>query len=191
MAKYGRWRIDESIGEGGQGYLFLASDTQDVHKGQFVLKRLKNNKRKDLFEREIKAVKLLNHTNILDVIDSDISSDRPYFVAEYCEKGSLAKVGAERFKGNIQKAVAILIPIVHALSRAHAQGVVHRDIKPQNILFRADDTPVLADFGICHMDGDERITLTDEAMGAVNYIAPEMESGRRLGKPTAKTDVYS
>lgn len=56
---------------------------------------------------------------------------------------------------------------------------------------RADESPVIADFGICHMDGLERVTLTDEAMGPINYIAPEMESGRRFGKPTDKTDAYS
>ncbi len=191
MARYRRWEIGESIGEGGQGHVFLATDTQNEHEGRFVLKRLKNVKRKDLFEREIKAIRQLDHPNILRIIDFDVSTDAPFYVAEYCEHGSLAKIGAKKFQGDIQKAGSVLVPVAQALAKAHEQGVVHRDIKPENILLRADGTPVIADFGICHMEGAERVTLTDEAIGAVNYIAPEMESGRRWGKPTSKTDVYS
>jgi serine/threonine protein kinase len=65
-------------------------------------------------------------------------------------------------------------------------------MKPSNILLRADGTPVLGDFGICHLEGDERVTMTDKAMGARDYTAPEMESGgrRRFGGPSDKTDVY-
>lgn len=189
--KYGPWEIEKGIGEGGQGRVFLVKDSRREGLGRFVLKRLKNEKRRDLFEREIKAVQQLNHPNILRIIEADLSGDEPYYVAEFCERGSLEQIGADFFKGDIGRIASVLIPIADALEKAHDAGVIHRDVKPQNILVRGDGTPVLADFGICHVLGEEKITLTDEAMGALNYIAPEMESGRRLGGPTGKTDVYS
>jgi serine/threonine protein kinase len=77
------------------------------------------------------------------------------------------------FKGNLDASISVLLPIIVALDAAHNVGIVHRDIKPQNILLRKNDEPVLADFGICHMDGDQRLTLTDEAIGSLNYIAGE------------------
>jgi serine/threonine protein kinase len=77
-------------------------------------------------------------------------------VAEHCEQGSLVKIGADRFGGDVRASVEALLPIIDALTAAHQAGVIHRDVKPPNILFRADGTPVLADFGICHMDEDQR-----------------------------------
>jgi serine/threonine protein kinase len=85
----------------------------------------------------------------------------------------------------------VLTAIADALQAAHAVGVIHRDVKPENIFFRGDGVPVLGDFGICHTEGDQRVTVVDEAMGSRNYIAPEMESGRRPGAPTDRTDVYA
>jgi serine/threonine protein kinase len=127
----------------------------------------------------------------LRIEDFDLSSDDHYYIAEYCENGSLETIGGNTFRGDIEKVVSILVPITQALNQAHARGIFHRDIKPANILLRRDGTPVIGDFGICHMDGQERVTLTDEAMGSRNYIAPEMESGRRSSNSTAATDVYS
>ena len=191
MAKIGRWEIGDSVGEGGQGRIFFATDTEGQYEGRFAIKRLKNIARKDLFEREVNAVLKLDHPNILKIVDFNLSGEKPFYVAEYCEKKSLAVTGAAEFKGDIRRAVAVLEPVIDALEAAHSVGIVHRDMKPQNVLRHGDDRPVVADFGICHMEGADRITLTDEAMGAVNYIAPEMESGSNLGGPTSKTDVYS
>jgi serine/threonine protein kinase len=181
-----------SLAEGGQGQVFLVHDTTESDAAPFVLKRLKNLKRLDLFEREVNATRAINHPNILRVIDFDLSGSQPYHVAEYCEHGSLVDIGAAAFKGNVPYAVSILLPIVDALQAAHEHGVFHRDVKPPNILIRQDGQPVLADFGICHMEGGARFTLTtNEPGGSVNYIAPEMESGRRLGPPCRETDAYS
>lgn len=187
--KYGKWENAGPIGGGGQGDIFLVRSPARPEE-TFALKRLRRSDRRDLFEREIRAVVALNHPNILRVVDFDLSSSKPYYVAEYCERGSLLDVGADIFKGDILKTVSTLLPIVDALTAAHKIGVFHRDIKPANILIRATGEPVLADFGICHMEGDQRVTLTDEAVGSVNYIAPEMESGRRLGPSRAETDGY-
>jgi serine/threonine protein kinase len=187
---YGRWIVKGTISEGGQARVYLVEDSTGDLPGQYALKRLKNVKRMDLFEREVGTARRLQHPNILDVKDFDLTGPRPYYVAEYCERGSLEKSGAGPFNGNISKSVQILIPIVTALHAAHEAGIVHRDVKPANILLRADDTPVLGDFGICHVEGDQRVTLSDEAMGSTNYIAPEMESGHQ-GSVTGVADVYA
>jgi serine/threonine protein kinase len=190
--KYGEWEVVRSLSEGGQAHLFLVKDSTGKRAGQYVLKRLKNVKRLDLFKREIEAIRQLEHPNILSIYDYDLAGSAPYYVAEYCEGGSLEEVGPAEFEGDIEATVKVLLPIVDALNAAHRAGVIHRDVKPSNILFRADGTPVLGDFGICHMEGEERLTLSDEAVGSLNYIAPEMESGQhRLGPPTVRTDVYS
>ncbi|MGO9636030.1 MAG: serine/threonine protein kinase [Steroidobacteraceae bacterium] len=192
MKKYGRWNTEKSIDEGGQGYVYLVTDSEGEKPGYFALKRLRDPSRTELFDREIRVIRRLNHPNIIRVEDFGVARAKPYYVMEYFERGSLNKVGGSAFTADLNQAVAILIPVCSALSAAHKEGVIHRDLKPPNILLRGDGTPVLADFGICHLDGDERVTMTDKAMGARDYTAPEMESGggRRFGGPTDKTDVY-
>jgi serine/threonine protein kinase len=167
---YGKWEVVRPLGEGGQGHLFLVRDTARNGGELFVLKRLKNAKRLDLFEREVRAV-APHDVNILRIEDFNLSPPTSaYYVAEYCEQGSMAEVGAEAFKGDISASQSVLLPIIDALGAAHNLGIVHRDLKPQNILLRRNGQPVLADFGICHMEGDDRLTLADEAMGSLNYI---------------------
>ena len=130
------------------------------------------------------------HPHVLRILDADMTAKEPYYVAEFCSAGSLADQG-RRFERNIADAVlVVLTPIVDALRAAHAAGVVHRDVKPPNILFREDGTVVLGDFGICHGEGDDRVTLSEEGMGSTNYIAPEMQAGQR-GQVTGAADVYA
>lgn len=190
--QYKTWKVEKSVGEGGQGHLFLVTDVTKQRNGQFALKRLKDDRRKDRFRLEVEAIRKLNHPNIVGVVDFNVDQSPYYYVMEYYEGGSLEKIGGPQFKGEIAKCVAILEPICAALAAVHAKGIVHRDIKPANILMRADGAPVIADFGICHVDSNESVTLHEGAMGARNYIAPEMESSRRhLGEPSEKTDVYA
>lgn len=192
---YDRWEIVSSLTEGGQAHIFVVEDKAKEFPAQWVLKRLKNIKdkaRKTRFAQEVRATQSIEHPNVLKIIDKNLDAERPYFVAELCELGSLEKVGASLYKGNVRAAVEVLLPVVDALVAAHRINVIHRDIKPANILFRGDGTPVVGDFGICFVEGGEPVTLTDEGIGSRNFIAPEMESGQRdLGEPTDRTDVYS
>ena len=103
---------------------------------------------------------------------------------------SLQERGAARYKDNVAESAAILRPIVSALLAAHEKGILHRDCKPANILFRADGTPVLCDFGICYVEDGELVTLSEEGVGSKNFIAPEMESGGS-GEISGAVDVYS
>jgi hypothetical protein len=192
---YGRWKPSKSLPEGGQAHVFVVEDTTGEFIGQLTLKRLKNiddpgwQKR---FGDEVAAVRSINHPNVLKVKHSDLTAERPYFVAEYCEGGSLQKVGASRYKRDIIATMEVVLPILDALVAAHKAGVFHRDVKPANILTRRDGTPVIGDFGICFMERGEHLTLSNEGVGSRNFIAPEMESGQHhLGKPSDRTDVYS
>jgi hypothetical protein len=190
-----RWKIIRTLTEGGQGQLFLVSDTTNRIEQTCVLKRLKNitsEERRSRFAREVAATQRINHPNVLRVYDSNLDINRPYYVGENCECGSLESRGASMFRRDIAATTAVLTPIVDAILAAHAAGVIHRDLKPANILFRADGTPVVADFGICHLEDGQHVTLSDEGVGSRNYIAPEMESGQHnLGGPSDRTDVYS
>jgi hypothetical protein len=196
-SEYGRWKMKRSLPEGGQAHIFLVEDTTREFAGQWVLKRLKNiddPERRKRFEQEVEAVRSINHPNVLKVIDSDLAAERPYFVAEFCEGGSLQSNGASRYRGNILATTDVVLPILDALVAAHAHEphIFHRDVKPANILIRKDGTPVIGDFGICYMEKGEPVTLSNEGMGSRNFIAPEMESGQRhLGEPSDRTDVYS
>lgn len=190
-----RWKpTGRTLGGGAQAKVLLVEDTRREHKGQWAQKRLRkvhDAKARERFGKEVKAAQSVDHPNVLKIIDSDTQAERPYYVAEYCEKGSLQVTGASRFKGNITATNKILLPIVDALVAAHQKGVFHRDIKPGNILFRKDCTPVIGDFGICYIEGTEAPTSIDETVGPRHFIAPEMESGGRLGPPSDRTDVYS
>jgi len=192
--RYGQWEVVKSLDEGGQGHVFLVRNVVRKTASQFVLKRLKNVDnpvRRQRFEREVAVTKSLSHPNILRIIDEDLHNQQPYYVAEYCEGGSLGDgKNLESLRGNIAKTANALLPIVDALVTAHKAGIVHRDVKPPNILFRKDGTPVMGDFGICFTEQGTLLTLSDEAMGALNFVAPEMESGMH-GEPTDRTDVYS
>lgn len=197
MAKraFGKWKIVGTIGEGGQAQVYLAVDTTGQAPGQFALKPLRNSSDEILrkrFEQEVRATLAIGHRNILRIYESALATDRPYYVAEYCEGGSLDESEPGRFFGDMRATAAVLLPVINALVAAHERGVYHRDMKPANILFRKDGTPVVGDFGICHVKDGVPLTLSDKAMGSRHFIAPEMEAARHhLGGPSDRTDVYS
>jgi len=168
-AKYGKWVVRQTLSEGGQAVVFLVEDSTGAEPGRFALKRLKNPGRLDLFEREVKASGNLAHPNILRIVDAQLSGGQPYYVAEYCEGGTLAKM-ADRYRGNCAAAAETLLGMSRALEAAHALGIVHRDVKPPNILFRSDGVPVLGDFGICYMEASETGSCMAEASMNQNCV---------------------
>lgn len=189
-----KWKRIRSLTAGGQGEIFLVKRNDSEQEELFVQKRLKNTnspERQRRFRLETATTVKLQHPNILKIIEDGIDQNPPYYISEYCEGGALDSRSIE-YRGNISAVVRDLLPIVDALNTAHQAGVFHRDIKPANILSRKDGTVVLGDFGICFVEGGQKVTLTDEAVGSINFIAPEMESGQQsLGEPSDKTDVYS
>jgi serine/threonine protein kinase len=186
-----RWETLDDLPEGGQAYVYLVKDTKGKGDTKYVLKRLKNPKRIDRFTKEIEAVRSLSHPNILQLIDFDLTAAKPYLVTEYCSGGSLAK--AEPFWNNLPlKALELFQQICEGVAYAHSNNIIHRDLKPDNIFLRSEDGPaVIGDFGICYLEEDgTRITLTDEAVGSLNYMAPELEDGR-TNDISFKSDIYS
>lgn len=189
---YGKWKIGDPLGEGGQSHVFAATDTTGEFDGTWVLKRLKNRdsmKRRGRFAQEAAAAEELHHQNIVGVVDFDAEGERPYIVSEYCERGTLADAKLNSYD-LIQK-LEVFLGICRGVGYAHKNGIVHRDLKPANIFLKADGTPVVGDFGLCFfLEDGTRFTATGEAVGAFRYMAPEVEGGR-VAEVDARSDVYS
>ncbi|MFZ5858017.1 MAG: SUMF1/EgtB/PvdO family nonheme iron enzyme [Chloroflexota bacterium] len=190
----GRYHILEQLGEGGMAVVYKAYDTRlerdvavkVIRRGAFppdyleqILKR---------FERESKALAKLFHPNIVKVLDFGNYEGSPFMVLEYSPSGTL--------KGRLgkpiswQNAIKLLIPIAHALEYAHEQGIIHRDVKPSNILFTKTNQPLLTDFGIAKIleSGDATtLTGTGVGVGTPEYMAPEQWTG----KASVRSDIYS
>lgn len=186
-----RWEVKNSLGEGGQAHTFLVTDLRGATETLYVLKRLKNPNRVERFKREVETVRNLSHENIVKLIDFDLEASKPYLVMEYCEGGSLSQ--AKPFWRNSPIiALQMFQQICEGVAYAHSQDVIHRDLKPENIFLRTTRGPVVVgDFGICFVEeGGSRVTLTDEAVGPTQFIAPELEDGR-ADAVSDKSDTYS
>ena len=138
------------------------------------------------FQVEAVAVAKLRHNNILTVFAYGEEEGVPYIVCEFVDGGTLA----DRLDGimAIADALQVLTPVASALDYAHSQGVLHRDVKPSNIMLLSDGTPVLTDFGLAKVIGGDTITVTGQVLGTPEYMAPELVSGDGAG-PAA--DRYS
>ena len=176
--RYGKWQIERELSPGGQANTFLVKDRTSTGAQSYVLKVLKNPKRLERFVDEVRGATRLDHPNIVRVVDSDLTTERPYLVTEYCEGGALDQANLTTL--SVLERLRMFAAICSAVAYAHDKGVIHRDLKPANIFLRGDGrTPVIGDFGLCFLtDGDERRTHPEEAVGARWYMAPELEDGR-------------
>ena len=191
----GRYHILEQIGEGGMATVYKAYDTRletevavkVIRTEMFppvILDRVLQR-----FEREAKALAKLNHPNIVSVIDYGKYGDAPYLVMKYMSGGTLK----DSLKRPISytEAIRVILPITRALAYAHEQGVLHRDVKPSNILITQSGEPVLTDFGIAKLlNSTEGQTLTGSGVGVgtPEYMAPEQGVGKEID---GRVDVYS
>jgi serine/threonine protein kinase len=200
MAKqYGnRWENIGELGKGGQSRVFRVRDLTGEPESVFALKRVLNPNRHERFRTEVEATKRLSHPNIIKVIDhsalNDASGDpeKQYIVMPIAEGGDLGR--HERYSlytGAIDVVIIVAKQVASALAAAHSLDVIHRDVKPQNILFTGNGHEVwLADFGICLIREMDRLTPADEAVGPRIFMAPELEGGGKLAV-TPAADVYS
>ena len=185
-----RWKILESLGEGGQGWTYKVRRRDGSDRDLYVLKRLKNKERLPRFRNEIAALTKLQHRGILRIVETSDELESPFFVAEYCDGSDLGK--ANLLTLDLLTKLRMFRQVCDAVAAAHGAHILHRDLKPQNIFLRKDGSIVVGDFGLCIdlQDIKDRATQTLEAVGAERYIAPEVEKGR-VSEPQPTSDLYS
>ena len=188
--KLGQYEVQDFIGQGAMGLIYRAYHVQLERTGAVkVLQAIAPDPDTTArFRHEAQAIAQLRHPNILNVYDFGEYQGTPYMIVEYVPGGSLANRLGE---GQIDQAAALkyLRGIASGLDYAHEHGIVHRDVKPANVLLEKDNTPVLADFGLAKLlQGSSLKSMTGVTTGTPAYMAPEQVAGSRVG-PAA--DRYS
>ena len=187
-----RYEIMEQIGLGGMARVFRARDHRLNR--LVAVKVLKEDLAQDeefrrRFHDESRAVAMLSHPNIVAVYDVSRSSDLEYIVMELIDGITLKQYMQKKGnKLNWREALHFITQIVKALGHAHSRGIIHRDIKPHNIMVLRDGSVKVADFGIARLTNAAHSTLTQEALGSVHYISPEQARGSHID---ARSDLYS
>ena len=189
-----RYRLDHLIGRGGMATVWSATDT--VLDRSVAIKRLHPGLLSDVehaerFRREALLVARLSHPNLVQLLDRGEDAEGPYLVMELVDGENLKARLRREGPLDPDEAARICAEVAGALSYAHGQGVVHRDIKAQNVLLTAEGGVKLADFGIARLietDGEAGLTKTDMLLGSADYLSPEQADGRPID---ARTDIYS
>ena len=187
----GRYEVQEIIGVGGMSVVYKAYDNVDdrivaikILKDEF----LNNEEFKRRFKNESKAIALLSHENIVRVYDVNFGEKLQYIVMEYIDGITLKEYINKQNSITWNDAVYFMTQILRAVQHAHDKGIVHRDIKPQNIILLPNGTLKVTDFGIARFSRSETKTLTEQAIGSVHYIAPEQAKGEQTDE---RADIYS
>src|ERR687884_356675 len=187
----GRFRLDEKIGAGGMSTVYRAYDPtlerwvaiklmhRDISTDPDQLER---------FRREARAVARLNHPHVVTVIDTGEDEGTPYIVFEYVEGETLKERIRRLGRLPVPEAVAYAIEIARALSAAHAQRLVHRDVKPQNVLIDQEGRAKVTDFGIARSLEAQGLTAAGRVLGTTDYVSPEQALGHEV---TGQSDIYS
>ncbi len=186
-----RYRLTEQIGMGGMAIVYKAVDLRTGHNVAVKVLRPEFNEDAEFvsrFQREAEAASKMTHHNIVNLLDVGMDGENRYLVMEYVQGKTLKEVIQERGKLNAPLACQITIRILSALEHAHRNGIVHRDIKPQNILVHADGHIKVADFGIARIADSATLTRGDMVMGSVHYFSPEQARGEGA---KVTSDIYS
>jgi eukaryotic-like serine/threonine-protein kinase len=186
-----RYEVEELVGHGGMSSVYKARDR--LLERHVALKILHERFTSDdefveRFKREARAVAQLSHPNIVTVIDRGEDAGRQYIVFEYIDGENLKELVVRHGRVSVREALELGVQIARALAFAHEHGLVHRDVKPQNVLLDGDGRAQVTDFGIARSLDVEGITLAGTVLGTADYIAPEQAGGQPVD---AQTDVYS
>lgn len=188
----GRYLIESLIGVGGMANVYKGRDVRTGN--QIAVKVLKeefldNEELVRRFKNESKAISILNHPNIVKVYDVSVTDQLQYIVMEYIDGITLKEYLKQRNGALTWKEVVhFATQVLSALDHAHSKGIVHRDVKPQNIMLQADGSIKMMDFGIARFSRAQSQTVSDKAIGSVHYISPEQAKGDHTD---ARTDIYS
>ncbi|HEX7256297.1 MAG TPA: serine/threonine-protein kinase [Gaiellaceae bacterium] len=186
-----RYVSEQTLGHGGMATVVLARDDQLGRK--VAIKRLSpaltgDDIFRERFLREARMAGQLSHPNIVAVFDVGEDDGVPYIVMEYVEGETLADLMARKGPLDADRGVDLVLQVCAGLEHAHSAGLVHRDIKPQNLLVRSDDTVKIVDFGIARLLNATQLTQVGTVLGTAAYLAPE----QALGEPvTGAADLYS
>lgn len=186
-----RYEVYKHIGQGGMADVFLATDL--ILNRRVAIKILRSELSTDptsvlRFEREAQAATALSHPNIVEIYDVGEYKGHHYIVMEYCQGKTLKQVIRERGPLLKEEAVDIMKQLVSATAEAHRRGIIHRDIKPQNVMVTADGSIKMLDFGIALAKGSMQLTQANNVMGSVHYLAPELAKGKPA---SAQSDIYA
>ncbi len=186
----GRYRVLGRLGVGGMATVYLAEDSSLGRK--VALKVMAERYAEDgefveRFRREAQAAARLNHPNIIAVYDRGEADGRPYIAMEYLQGRTLKQVIQKEGPLSPERAIAVAMQVLAGLRYAHEHGVVHRDVKPHNVLVGDDGRIKVTDFGIAHA-GDPQMTEVGSIVGTAQYLSPEQARGRSVGP---QTDIYS
>jgi len=186
-----RYEIVKSIGEGGMANVYLAKDT--ILDRKVAIKVLRGDLSHDekfirRFQREALSVSNLSHPNIVEVYDVGQENDQHYIVMEYIEGKTLKQLLHKRGSLTLSEVIDIMNQLTDGLAHAHDAYIIHRDIKPQNIMIEDDGLIKITDFGIAMALNSTQLTQTNSVMGSVHYLPPEQANGKGS---TIKSDIYS
>ena len=186
-----RYELEELVGKGGMSSVYRATDR--LLERKVALKILHDQFTKDedyveRFRREARAAAQLGHPNIVTVIDRGEHGGRQFIVFEYVDGDTLKQLIERTGPLPVRDALDVALQVAEALCFAHERGVIHRDVKPHNVLINGDGRPKVTDFGIARSLDVEGLTQTGAVVGTSDYIAPEQARGERVD---AQTDVYS
>ena len=191
MELSGRYRLDAQIGAGGMSTVYRAFDQTLERRVAIKLMHREiasDSDQLERFRREARAVAQLSHPHIVGVIDAGEDEGRPYIVLEYVEgetlKDRIRRVG----RLPMDEAIAYAIEIARALGCAHAHHIVHRDVKPQNVLIDAEGSAKVTDFGIARTLDQEGLTADGRVLGTTDYVSPEQALGHDVN---GQSDIYS
>src|SRR5688572_9800780 len=191
MCLNGRYRLDAQIGAGGMSTVFRAFDTTLERRVAVKLMHREiasDSDQLERFRREARSVAQLSHPHIVGVIDAGEEDGRPYIVLEYVEGETLKERIRRMGRLPIDEAIAYAIEIARALGAAHAGAIVHRDIKPQNVLVDEEGSAKVTDFGIARSLEEEGLTADGRVLGTTDYVSPEQALGHDVD---GQSDIYS
>ncbi|MBE5815135.1 MAG: Stk1 family PASTA domain-containing Ser/Thr kinase [Clostridiales bacterium] len=186
-----RYKLEEFIGQGGMSLVYRAVDIRTGHSVAVKILKSEYNSDKEFlerFQREAQAASLMSHHNIVNLLDVGVEGEFRYLVLEYVSGNTLKDIIRQRGRLNSATAIQVTVRILSALQHAHDNGIIHRDIKPQNVLIHSDGHVKVADFGIARMTNAFTISKGDTVVGSVHYSSPEQATGSVV---EATSDIYS